>query len=287
MSKTIYVAGPMRGIRHFNFPAFDAARDRLAAQGWNVISPADLDREIGFDEKAFPDDYGWIDLKKIGFSIQDAVERDVEALIRSEAIYMLRGWEKSKGATAEKAIAEWLGLEVIYEGVEEYRYLEVGETIDKGDERYFDIGGWGRTSNGGRLVESHHIGLYRRKVVADPPKPPKVEPSNADTGTGAAVEYISTPPQEDILEEALRITRGDRQAQYGPPDQDFRRSAGMLTALFADSLLKEGAKFEPFHIAQMMILLKMSRQLHQRKRDNWVDTAGYARCGAICDEVAK
>lgn len=27
--------------------------------------------------------------------------------------------------------------------------------------------------------------------------------------------------------------------------------------------------------------------LHQRKRDNWTDAAGYARCGWICDEAAK
>ena len=91
--------------------------------------------------------------------------------------------------------------------------------------------------------------------------------------------------KEDILEEALRITGGDRQALYGPPDQDFRRTGDMWTGLFRD-MLKDGVAFEPFHVAQAMILLKMSRQLHQRKRDNWTDTAGYARCGALCDEAA-
>jgi hypothetical protein len=95
----------------------------------------------------------------------------------------------------------------------------------------------------------------------------------------------SDEPKEDILDIASRITRGDRQSSYGPPDQDFRRTADMWTALFRD-LMKDGVSFEPFHVAQAMILLKMSRQLHQRKRDNWIDTAGYARCGAICDEAA-
>lgn len=114
MPNKIYVAGPMRGIRHFNFPAFDAARNLLVKSGWDVISPADLDREIGFDETQFPDDYDWRDLKKIGFSIRDAVKRDVEAILKCDAIYMLPGWENSAGATAERAIALWLGLEVIY-----------------------------------------------------------------------------------------------------------------------------------------------------------------------------
>lgn len=95
----------------------------------------------------------------------------------------------------------------------------------------------------------------------------------------------TTNIKEDILETALRITSGDRQNSYGPPDQDFRRTGDMWTALFRDKL-KDGESFEPFNVAQAMILLKMSRQLHQRKADNWIDTAGYARCGAICDEAA-
>ena len=91
---------------------------------------------------------------------------------------------------------------------------------------------------------------------------------------------------EDILETALRITSGDRQNSYGPPAQDFRRTGDMWTALFRDKL-KDGESFAPFNVAQAMILLKMSRQLHQRKKDNWIDTAGYARCGAICDEATN
>jgi hypothetical protein len=118
MTKVIYCAGPMRGIRHFNFPAFDAMRDKLIAEGWDVISPADLDRAIGFDETAFPDDYDWIDLKKIGFDIRDAVKRDAEALCKCDAIMMLPFWSLSKGARAELAIAEWLGLEILYADAE-------------------------------------------------------------------------------------------------------------------------------------------------------------------------
>lgn len=115
MKPTIYCAGQMRTVRYFNFPAFDAARDQLLAAGWNVISPADLDRETGFDETAFPDDYDWIDLNKIGFSINDAIDRDIAALKRCDAIYMLNGWEHSTGARAELALANWKGLCVYYQ----------------------------------------------------------------------------------------------------------------------------------------------------------------------------
>jgi hypothetical protein len=87
-------------------------------------------------------------------------------------------------------------------------------------------------------------------------------------------EEFDKVEEKDILEEALELTSGPRQNQYGPPDQDFKRSADMLTGLFKDKL-KEGEVFEPYHIAQMQIIIKLSRQLHQRKRDNWVDIAGY------------
>ncbi len=84
---------------------------------------------------------------------------------------------------------------------------------------------------------------------------------------GKKVFYQS---QEDILEEALRITRGDRQASYGPPDQDFKRTAGMWTSFLSDDL-KDGHEIKTDHVAAMMILLKCSRQKHQKKRDNWAD----------------
>lgn len=208
-ASTVYIAGPMRRIKRFNFPAFDAARDTLEVLGFAVISPADLDRANGFDETAFPDDYDWVDLGSIGFSLHSAIDRDVAALKKCNAIYMLNGWETSKGATAEKALAEWMGLCVMYQ---------------------------------------------------------------SDTG--------SLNP-EDILEEALRITRGDRNASYGPPDQDFRRTAAMWSANF-EQLLREGIVFEPEHVAQAMILLKLSRLQHSRTRDSVVDLAGYARCMDVC-----
>ena len=44
---TIYVAGPMRGYENYNFPAFDRCSRVLREQGWNVINPAELDKDAG------------------------------------------------------------------------------------------------------------------------------------------------------------------------------------------------------------------------------------------------
>jgi len=117
MTPTIYVAGPMRGKRFFNFPAFDSAKSELQMRGFRVVSPADLDRAIGFDPENLGSDYDWSDPSKCGFSMTAAIDRDVAALRKCDAIYMLRGWESSKGAIAEKALAEWMELTVLYQDV--------------------------------------------------------------------------------------------------------------------------------------------------------------------------
>lgn len=79
----------------------------------------------------------------------------------------------------------------------------------------------------------------------------------------------------DVLTEAFDLTSGDRQNQYGPSDQDFARTAAMWGAL-------KGVEFTTEDVAAFLICVKLSRNTHQAKRDNWVDVAGYARCGDIC-----
>lgn len=41
----VYVAGPMRGIPEFNFPAFNLAAKNLRADGHVVFNPAERDNE--------------------------------------------------------------------------------------------------------------------------------------------------------------------------------------------------------------------------------------------------
>jgi hypothetical protein len=116
----LYLAGPMRGYPEFNFPAFHAAAARLRIEGHEVFSPAEhaqervgealyqqkdgnedeLAKRIGVStmelrRKVFADDLGWI-------------------CAEADGVALLPGWETSKGANAEKAAAEALGLEVIY-----------------------------------------------------------------------------------------------------------------------------------------------------------------------------
>lgn len=99
----IYLAGPMRGISLYNFPAFDHYAAHLRGMGHTVISPAELDREAGFSEHGseLPD-------------LRECMARDLVAIAnRCKAIALMPGWRGSGGVAVELTLAKLLGLEVL------------------------------------------------------------------------------------------------------------------------------------------------------------------------------
>lgn len=110
----IYLAGPMTGIPHFNYPAFNSAAAFLRREGHVVFNPAEHDTEMfgkdisnpaGDAEKATADH---------GFDRRAALKADLAWICdNADAIALLPGWGKSTGACAEKALATALGLEVL------------------------------------------------------------------------------------------------------------------------------------------------------------------------------
>lgn len=106
----IYLAGPMRGLPEFNFPAFDKGARRLEGMGHEVFNPADRDRSVGFSTKGMT---GHEDLAAEGFSLREALHADTEWIsLHADAVALLPGWEKSSGVAAEIALARALGLPV-------------------------------------------------------------------------------------------------------------------------------------------------------------------------------
>ena len=111
----IYLAGPMRGIPEFNFPAFHAATARLREAGHTVFSPAEADNEHhGVDiSKGNATGDEEVAAKEHGFNLRFALGKDLAWICaEAEAVALLNGWERSKGAKAEKAAGEALGLVV-------------------------------------------------------------------------------------------------------------------------------------------------------------------------------
>lgn len=115
----VYLAGPMRGIKDFNFPAFFAAADELRANGYEVFNPAERDtKEWGADNlKTATGSETEVSerLGKNGLSLaRECFLADTEFICKhADAIALLPGWENSKGAKAEKALCEAIGLGVI------------------------------------------------------------------------------------------------------------------------------------------------------------------------------
>lgn len=114
----VYLAGPMRGKPYYNFPAFDEAAKRFESEGHEVWNPAQLDRDNGFDAMILPDNYNWNEIPE-GFDFRACVRRDIDAILECDAVYLLNGWSKSKGAIAEWAIARWLDLDILTQADEE------------------------------------------------------------------------------------------------------------------------------------------------------------------------
>lgn len=99
---TLYLAGPMRGVPLYNFPAFAAGRAALRGLGARVICPAEMDLELGFDPER--------PAAQQGFDEEAALRRDLEALTSADGVAFLPGSRHSAGAQAEYEMARALGL---------------------------------------------------------------------------------------------------------------------------------------------------------------------------------
>jgi uncharacterized protein DUF4406 len=112
----LYLAGPMRGYPFFNFPAFHEAAAVLRNQGHTIFSPAERDEAINGEDfaKRFPTGSN-DDAAAQGFDLRAALCDDLTWVCReADGIALLPGWEKSRGARAEKATAEALDLKVFF-----------------------------------------------------------------------------------------------------------------------------------------------------------------------------
>lgn len=106
----VYLAGPMTGRKQFNIPTFDLAAADLRRRGFEVVSPAELDdpetRAIALQSPDGAPGSGSANGETWG----DFLSRDVKLLADGgiEAIYVLPGWEKSRGARLETFVGRAL-----------------------------------------------------------------------------------------------------------------------------------------------------------------------------------
>lgn len=101
MALTVYISGPITGQEHDYRERFGAGAEAVAALGHEAVNPA-AGPEIE------------------GSTWADYMRRDLPLLIGCNAIYLLPGWETSRGSRLELHIARELGMQVICaDGAEE------------------------------------------------------------------------------------------------------------------------------------------------------------------------
>lgn len=102
----VYIAGPMTGLPEFNFPAFHAMAATMRAEGWQVENPAEHDHVEGAE---------WSDYLRF----------DIGRLSTCEAMMLLPGWSRSRGARLEVHIAKEIGMRILLAaGAESIELLE-------------------------------------------------------------------------------------------------------------------------------------------------------------------
>ena len=83
----LYIAGPMTGIKDWNYPAFNDAEKLLKAAGYQVLNPARQPDGLTYDEY---------------------LHRAIADVFACDGVALLRGHEDSPGARAELALADAL-----------------------------------------------------------------------------------------------------------------------------------------------------------------------------------
>ena len=95
----------MSGYPDLNYPAFDAAKAFLTDLGFAVISPADLTRED-------PESQRLLQITPLPTPLlrRHCMQIDLNLLLSCDALYLLKGWEHSGGASIETSLAYYCSI---------------------------------------------------------------------------------------------------------------------------------------------------------------------------------
>lgn len=114
-----------------------------------------------------------------------------------------------------------------------------------------------------RVAEEKAAAYHRDSAAADAVELRKPDPA----------ETTHTATRKSILHDAEKCVCGQRQLDYGTPEDNFATIARMWEAY-------RGVAFDSVDVAMMMALLKIARVSGGGgSEDSFVDLAGYAACG--------
>lgn len=95
MPKTLYVSGRITGTQDYP-QRFAVGCEEVRAMGYVAVSPL-----VNGSDPAL--------------SWHEYMKRDIRTLLACDGVYLLRGWQDSRGARLEKLIADGLDMLVVYQ----------------------------------------------------------------------------------------------------------------------------------------------------------------------------
>lgn len=88
----IYISGPVTGTEDY-MERFAAVEKEMEAEGYDVINPAKINKHLPAPATSY-EEYMKVSLLLLSFA---------------DEIYMMRGWERSRGASLEYEYAKTMG----------------------------------------------------------------------------------------------------------------------------------------------------------------------------------
>lgn len=96
----IYISGKMTGVKDFNYPEFNRVSNGLRKAGHEVVNPVEICSHLDGTNATW----------------EDYINVCIPAIEKCHTIYLLKGWEDSKGAKLELKRAIELGLLIVQQG---------------------------------------------------------------------------------------------------------------------------------------------------------------------------
>lgn len=101
----VYIAGKMSGLPNYNYPMFFKAEEILTRLGYEAFNPAhhsgDTLEEAIATVHTDPRPWEWY------------LKEDIKILLGCDYIFLLPGWEDSRGARLEYHVASEVGIKIL------------------------------------------------------------------------------------------------------------------------------------------------------------------------------
>lgn len=111
--KTCYISGPISGLSNENFENFMKAQKKLEKEGYIVINPHEIGKDIYDKWSKIPRPESKVDGQDYDNKRwREFMKKDIEYLITVDCMFILDNWENSRGSRLEILIAQKLGIPI-------------------------------------------------------------------------------------------------------------------------------------------------------------------------------